>query len=131
MFPLLFEVEHGDKVRLVASHKRRSNSSVGQWVLSDYYSTEWLSSLEKRVELKYSLDLESLYEQILHSLLPYKPRSGESLNDLVFRNECISKKMKEINLLLSRLTAENQFNRKVELNAVIKKEQTEFLKLTA
>lgn len=131
MFPIVFEVESGDKVMLTAAYKRRSASAPEQWVLSDYYSTNWLSSLVNRAELKYSLDLESLYQQILHSLLPYKPRSGESLDDLILRNESISKKKKEIDALMNRLIKEKQFNKKVELNAVIKKEQSEFVKLTA
>ena len=131
MFPLVFEVESSDKVMLTAAYKRRSVSVPDQWVVSDYYSTGWLPAAAERSELKYSLDLGSLYEQIVNSILPYKPRNGERLEDLVFRNECIAKKKKEIDALSNRLITEKQFNRKVELNAILKKENIEFNKLTA
>lgn len=131
MFPVVFEVESGDKVMLTAAFKRRSASAADQWVISDYYSTGWLSSTSQRLELKYSLDLGGVYEQILHTILPFKPRTGECLEDLVLRNECIAKKKKEIDSLSNRLNVEKQFNRKVELNTILKKENIELDKLTA
>lgn len=131
MFPLVFELESGDKVMLTAAYKRRSVSVLDQWVLSDYYSTGWLPAVAERSELKYSLDLGSLYEQIVHAMLPYEPRAGECLEDLVLRNECIAKKKREIDAISNRLNTEKQFNRKVELNAILKKENIEFDRLTA
>lgn len=120
MFPLLFEVESSDKVRLVAAYKRKSNSADGKWVLTDYYSTEWLAVDSQRVDLQYSLSLASIYEQVLKAISPIEPRNGEGLDALFERNEQIKKKLNEFTRIESKLKQEKQFNKKVELNASLR-----------
>lgn len=131
MFPLLFEVESRDKVRLVAAYKRKSNSADGKWVLTDYYSTEWMAADSQRVDLQYSLNIASVYEQLLRSLSLIMARPNEKVQDLFERNDQIKKKMFEMEKIKTKLAAEKQFNKKVELNAALRTIKTEIQNLGA
>ncbi|KXW56622.1 DUF4391 domain-containing protein [Ferrovum sp. PN-J185] len=131
MFPVLFEVESGDKVRLVAAYKRKSNSADGKWVLTDYYSTEWLAVDSQRVDLQYSLSLASIYEQVLQALSPIEPRRGEGVDALFERNEEFKKNTNELMKIESKLKQEKQFNKRVELNASLREIKNLIEQLTA
>ena len=131
MFPLLFEVESRDKVRLVAAYKWKSNSADGKWVLTDYYSTEWMAADSQRVDLQYSLNIASVYEQLLRSLSLIMARPNEKVQDLFERNDQIKKKMFEMEKIKTKLAAEKQFNKKVELNAALRIIKTEIQNLGA
>lgn len=120
MFPILFEVEWGDKVKLVAAYKRKSNSADGKWVLTNYYSTDWKAIDSERLNFQYSLNLASIYEQVLKVISPIKPREGEDLDGLFERNEQIKKKKSEFIRIEARLKQEKQFNKRVELNASLR-----------
>ena len=58
------------------------------------------------------------------------PRSGESLRDHVARFTAIQAKEKECQQLGIRLNKEKQFNRKVELNAVLRRLRQELADLS-
>jgi hypothetical protein len=129
MYPLFFEVESEDKVRLVGSYKRKSHSAGGRWVQTDYYSTNWLSKGVDRSELQYSINLASIYEQILKSISPINPRQGESLQELFDRNDEIKRRMFELLKIERKIASEKQFNKKVELNTTFRRIQNQVEKL--
>jgi hypothetical protein len=76
------------------------------------------------------LDLAGLYEQMLRRLIPVPPRPGESLRDHVERVNQIHAKETECRRLEGRLYRELQFNRKVEINAVLRVRQAELAQLS-
>lgn len=131
MFPIFFEVERNDKVKLIAAYKRKSNSVDGNWVLTDYYSTNWMAIDSQRVDLQYSLNIASIYEQLLRSLSPIVAKPNEKLQDLFERSDKIKKSMFEMEKVKAKLATEKQFNKKVELNAALRTIKTEIEKLRA
>lgn len=124
-FPIIFELSFDGRTRVIAAFKRPNESDASRWVLSDYFATVWLPSDCTRVAMPMVLDLASLYEQVLHRLIPMPARSQESLTDLVARIELVAAKQREVDKAASRLAKEKQFNRKVEINAELRKLKSE------
>ena len=83
----------------------------------------------ERAELPVALDLAGLYEQMLRRLLPLPPRAGETLKAQVERLGQLRSKQNECRKMEARLQKEQQFNRKVELNAQLRVLQATLEKL--
>jgi hypothetical protein len=77
-----------------------------------------------------ALDLASLYGQLLHRLIPLPVRPQEPLAGLVQRLEQVRARQREVASTETRLEKEKQFNRKVEINAALRKLKTELEQLS-
>ncbi len=119
--PIVFQLQHGQRIRMVAAHKRPSAAEAGKWVIDGYFAGAWLPADAERQPLPIALDLYSLYEQLLRSLLPQAARPGESLPEQVERLTRLRSMQNEFRKLEARLHREIQFNRKVALNAELRK----------
>jgi len=131
-FPLIFELtssrEDGarrDAIRVAATYKRPSEAGASKWVIDDYFATDWLPADAPRAPLPVALDLPRLYEQLLRELLPIQARPGESMAVLLERHGHITAKQRECRRLEARIQREKQFNRKVEINAQLRRLKTE------
>ncbi len=128
-FPILYELNHGQAdealIQVVAAYKRPHATDAESWVVSDYFATQWLPASSQRAELPLALDLASLYEQALHRLIPLPARPQESLAALTARFALVVAKRREVEKTQARLANEKQFNRKVEINAELRKLKTE------
>ncbi|ENZ4139716.1 DUF4391 domain-containing protein [Enterobacter ludwigii] len=129
-FPVIFELSFDERTKVIAAYKRPNESDASRWVLSDYFATAWLSSDYERAAMPLALDLGSLYEQVLHRLIPMPARPQETLADLVSRVELVAAKQREVEKAASRLAKEKQFNRKVEINAHLRRLKNELEELT-
>ena len=129
--PLIFELHHNDKCKVIASYKRPNAANSEKWVVSDYFETAWLPGGTTRMPLPVTLDLGALYENLLASLMPYPAIGRETLQDQIARIEQIRDKERELEQSKARLKREKQFNRKVEINAEIRTIVHEIESLTA
>lgn len=155
-FPIVFELAFEGKTQVIAAYKRPNESDASRWVLSDYFASAWVSPqitqtdadenqnnnlresaqsaedgvLIGRVALPVALDLGGLYEQVLHRLIPTPVRPQESLADLVARVELVAAKQRELDKTTARLEKEQQFNRKVEINAAVRQLRSELESLS-
>ena len=129
-FPIIFELGFGGRTQVIASYKRPNESDTSRWVLSDYFATEWLPNDSQRTIMPLALDLGGLYDQVLQRLSPLPARQQEKLTDLFVRVEQVAAKQREIEKTASKLAKEKQFNRKVEINADLRKLKTELDGLT-
>jgi len=123
---LFFELTFQDKVRFAAAYKRPSDGSSGAPVVEDYYLTPWQPAEEPRQPLPVALDLAALYEQMLLKHMSASPlaipsRPGESIADAVERLKAIRARHRERRRLGTALRRECQFNRKVEINAALRR----------
>jgi len=127
--PILFQLHHRQRTRMVAAYKRPSAAEAGKWVIDGYcvgyHATEWQPAAAARQPLPIALDLHSLYEQLLRSLLPQAARPGESLPEQLERLTRLRSRRNEYDKLETRLHKEKQFNRKVALNAELRELKTE------
>ncbi|WP_427772345.1 DUF4391 domain-containing protein [Comamonas thiooxydans] len=129
-FPIVFELEHDGKIKVIAAHKRPSEADATKWVVSDYFSTVWMPANSPRVEMPVVLDLAGLYEALLQRLIPLIPRDQESFSALVARLEGVRAKQREIEKVRAKLAKEKQFNRKVEINATLRQLNNELEELS-
>ena len=129
-FPIVFELEHEGKIKVIAAHKRPSEADASKWVVSDYFSTTWMPANSERSDMPVVLDLGGLYEALLHRLIPLAPRTHESFAAIVERLEGMRAKEREIEKVRAKLAKEKQFNRKVEINATLRQLNNELEELS-
>lgn len=129
-FPIVFELEHEGKIKVIAAHKRPSEADASKWVVSDYFSTGWVPFDSERSDMPLVLDLAGLYETLLQRLIPLAPRAHESFAALVERLEGVRAKQREIEKVRAKLAKEKQFNRKVEINATLRQLNNELVELS-
>lgn len=120
-FPIVFELAFEGRTQVIAAYKRLNESDVNRWVISDYFATDWLPVGSQRTTMPVTLHLGGLYEQLLHRLIPLPVRSQETLADMVARVEQVQAKQRELDKTTARLAKEKQFNRKVQINAELRK----------
>lgn len=129
--PIVFQLHHGSRTRMVAAHKRPSAARAGQWVIDNYFGGDWLPADAPRRALPVALDLHGLYEQLLRSLLPLPPRPGERLAEQLARLARLRSHQHEHDKLEARLQREKQFNRKILINAQLRQLKDEIDRLSA
>lgn len=128
-YPILFELHYQGQVQAKACYKRPSEAGGGKWVGSDYFATKWLAADKSREPMPLALNLAALYEQLLRRLIPLAARSEESLSALIERAAQVRNKQREVERTQARLNREQQFNRKVEINAQLRQLKTDFERL--
>ena len=128
-FPIIYQLTFEDRIKSKAAYKRPSDADASKWVVDGYFETDWQLSDTERIELPVALDLAGLYEQMLRRLLPLPPRAGETLKAQVERLGKIRSKQNECRKMEARLQKEQQFNRKVELNAQLRQLKLELANL--
>jgi hypothetical protein len=124
-FPIVFELNSGGKTQITAAYKRPNEADASRRVLSDYFATDWLPGDSKRVAMPVALHMAGLYEQLLYRLIPLPARPQETLAELVARVEQVQAKQRELDKTTARLAKEKQFNRKVEINATVRRLKSE------
>lgn len=133
-FPILFELHQGQgdqaHTRVVAAYRRPSEADASRWVLSDYLASDWLPAASPRTTMPLALDMAHLYAALLQRLIPLPARPQESLADWVARVELAAAKRREVEKAASKLAKEKQFNRKVEINAILRQLKTELEQLS-
>jgi hypothetical protein len=129
--PILFQLRHGDQVRMAAAHKRPSDADNSKWVIGEHYLGDWYPETADRQPLPIALNLQGLYEQLLRGLLPHPSRPGESIAAHLERVEAIRRHERERAKLEAQLQREKQFNRKVMLNAQLRTVNQQIEVLTA
>lgn len=129
--PIIFQLHHEQRTRMVAAFKRPSEADADKWVIDGYFAGNWLSADSQRQALPVALDLQGLYEQLLRRLLPNPARPGESLLDQLQRLNRLRSLHSDHAKLDARLHKEKQFNRKVVLNAQLREIQNVISELSA
>ena len=130
-FPILFELVSGAKRRTVAAFKRPNESGKSKWVVSDYFWAEWQEGDGERSPLPIALDLPGLYDKLLTFLMPVSRHQEEDIQARVVRFEAIQAKEKEVTRIQARLSKEKQFNRRVEINKILRAAQKELSAIKA
>lgn len=116
--PVLFELHLGGQLSYSSCYRRRSEADASKWVFSSYFLSEWVDAEPREGSLPMSLDMDSLYDQLVRQLSPVS--SDEPLAQLTERIDSTRKMERELERLKSRLKKEKQFNRKVEINSEIR-----------
>jgi len=119
--PILFIVSFDTQIRYVAAYKRPSEADKNKWVVSSYFETDWENENTERIELPVVLNLGALYRAILKDIIPLSVRKNEPLEALVARLDLLRIKERDMARIQARLKQEKQFNRRVKINAELRK----------
>ena len=150
-FPLIFEVVHGDRVRLTAAYKRPSESDSSRWVFSEYFNGDWVPEGEQLTAFPIALDMGMLYERLLEPLVagetaqliaslggmlePFLSRANldkpVTLEERIAQAKAIKAKARHVERIRSRLAREKQFNKRVAINAELRLARQELQQLAA
>lgn len=125
-YPLIFELTHGGKRKVIAAYKRPSEADGTKWVISEYFTSEWKSEDNPRQALPAVLNLSVLYDKILSTLIPAEAGKDEPIIVRVERMEIIRVKEREIERIKSRMAREKQYNKRIDINAELRSAQDDF-----
>ena len=130
-FPILYQLKHEGQIKFVAAYKRPNEADLSKVVMEAYFESPWQLEDAPRGPLPMVLDLAALYEEILRCLIPVPRLSGEALKAQVSRVQEINNKERQCRELESNLTKEKQFNRRVEINSVLRSTKAHLEKLSS
>jgi hypothetical protein len=119
-YPLIFELAHGGKRKAIAAFKRPSEVDSEKWVVSEYFATDWEAEDNPRKPLPTALNLGGLYDRLLSALMPTEAGAAEPLETRVRRVEALRAKEREVERIKQRLGREQQFNKRVAINAELR-----------
>lgn len=126
-FPIVFEIASTERVRMAAAQKTLDGKTPR---IATYFTTDWQPADAPRRPLPTALDLASLYEALLVSLLPVTTRVGETVSEATDRLDRARKLRREITALEKKLRTEPQLNRKIELRRQLKEREAALVELT-
>lgn len=127
-FPIVFEIASStERVRMAAAQKTLDGKTPR---IATYLTTDWQPADAPRRPLPTALDLASLYEALLVSLLPVTARVGETVSEATDRLDRARKLQREIAALEKKLRTEPQLNRKIELRRQLKEREVALVELT-
>lgn len=128
-FPLIFELSWMGSRKVVAAFKRPSDSDSTKWVVSGYFSTDWVSDDAPRRPLPVALNLGGLYDALITALMPKAAtgaeHTGEDIQARVARMDAIRAKTREVDRIKARLAREKQFNKRVAINTELRAAKAE------
>ena len=121
-YHILFILTCEGKAQAWIGYKETAVSGSNAFKVSQYYHTEWVpeNELQFRVE---GLSMDAVYENLVRQIAGdnLQTDSGESLKESVERAEKKKQLEKQIAALESKMRREKQLNRRMEMNAEMKK----------
>lgn len=126
-YHILFILTCEGKVQVWIGYKESAKSGTSAFKISAYYNTEWMD-MDALPLCMEGGDIDAVYENFVRQVAGSKlsvVQSGEECTDLaldVERARRREKLQKKIDALQRKVDNEKQFNRRVELNAMLMKE---------
>lgn len=114
--PVIFVLLANNKMRYSAAYKRRNEADRSKWVVSEYFSSQWMKKDKQRQSLPIALDLKILYETLIKNFISIKFIPRENMEVFITRVEKIGMKKREAEKLQTKIRKTKQYNRKVELH---------------
>jgi len=128
-YPILHVLTYDGQAKLAIAYKERNQTDDNRSVVHSYHETDWQPVESIELNILQGLDLKAVYENIIRQLLPIKMKPEIELSEVLERQAQIDKLMQECQRLESKMRAEKQFNRKVELNMDLQRKRKELNQL--
>ena len=121
-YHILFLLTYEGKEQAWIGYKEAAASGSNSFKVSRYYHTEWMpeNSLQFSID---GLNLDAVYAGLVRQIAgdSLSSTQGETLQESVARDEAKQELLKKIASLEMKIRKEKQLNRKMELNAELKK----------
>ena len=120
-YHILFVLTCEGKEQAWIGYKEEAESG-GAFKVSRYYHTDWVSEDELQFRVD-GLNMDAVYESLVRQVAgdALSSASGESLRESMARDEKKRQLEKQIAILERKMRNEKQLNRRIEINAEIKK----------
>ncbi|MDU7472661.1 MAG: DUF4391 domain-containing protein [Paenibacillus macerans] len=128
-YPILHVLMYEGQAKLAMAYKERNQSDENRSVIRSYHETDWQPVESIELNILQGLDLKAVYENIIRQLLPIKAKPEIELTAVLERQAQIDKLTQECERLESKIRAEKQFNKKVELNMELQRKRKELNQL--
>ena len=121
-YHLLFILTCDGKAQAWIGYKEAAASGSSAFKVNRYYHTDWMPEDELQLRID-GLNMDTVYESLVRQIAGDKlqAESGESLKESVERGEKKKQLEKQIATLESKMRKEKQLNRRMEMNAEMKK----------
>ena len=125
-YHILFILTCDGKAQAWIGYKEAAASGSSAFKVNRYYHTDWMPEDELQLRID-GLNIDTVYESLVRQIAGDKLQadSGESLKESVERDEKKKQLEKQIAALESKMRKEKQLNRRMEMNAELKKLQRE------
>ena len=125
-YHILFILTCDGKAQAWIGYKEAAASGSNAFKVNRYYHTDWMPEDELQLRID-GLNMDTVYESLVRQIAGDKlqAESGESLKESVERDEKKKLLEKQIAALESKMRKEKQLNRRMEMNAELKKLQRE------
>ena len=121
-YHILFILTYDGKAQAWVGYKEAAASGSNAFKVSRYYHTDWAPEDELRFRVD-GLNMDAVYESLVRQIAggALQADSGESLQASVERDETRRQLEKQIAALESKMRKEKQLNRRMEINAELKR----------
>lgn len=121
-YHILFILTCDGKAQAWIGYKEAAASGSSAFKVNRYYHTDWMPEDELQLRID-GLNMDAVYESLVRQIAGDKLQtdSGESLKESVERDEKKKQLEKQIATLESKMRKEKQLNRRMEMNAEMKK----------
>lgn len=128
-YPILHVLMYDGQAKLAIAYKERNQTDDNRSVVRSYHETDWQPAESIELDILQGLNLKVVYENIIRQLLPIKVKPEIELTAVLERQAQIDKLTQECHRLESKIRAEKQFNKKVELNMELQRKRKELNQL--
>lgn len=121
-YHILFILTCDGKAQAWIGYKEAAASGNNAFKVNRYYHTDWMPEDELQLRID-GLNMDTVYESLVRQIAGDKLQadSGESLKESVERDEKKKQLEKQIATLESKMRKEKQLNRRMEMNAELKR----------
>ena len=121
-YHILFILTYDGKAQAWIGYKEAAASGSNAFKVSRYYHTDWVPEDELRFRVD-GLNMDAVYESLVRQIAggALQADSGESLQASVERDETRRQLEKQIAALERKMRKEKQLNRRMEINAELKR----------
>ena len=129
-YHILFILTCEGKAQAWIGYKEAVTSGSNAFKVNRYYHTEWMPESELRFSID-GLNIDAVYENLVRQIAGeiLQTNSNESLKDSVERDEERRRLEKQIAALEGKIRKEKQLNRRMEMNAELKRLKRELERL--
>ena len=128
-YHIIFVLTFDNEVMLSVSQKHLHPTNENNTVLDWTFKSTWFARDEIAYKLNLKESLDFVIKDFCIQLSGKDEDSDLSLNEIVEKETQIEKLEKEINTLRSQIKRSKQFNRKVELNSILKEKERELARI--
>lgn len=129
-YHLIFEVHFESEVYISTSAKHPHPVHEDKAVVDWTFKSDWFQSNSPKFHLELKTNLDAVFKNLCVQLSGRPALTKRSLSEIVSNQQQVDSLRKEISSLKSQISKCKQFNRKVELNLMLRQKETELNKLS-